>query len=494
MMNLRFYPLLPIFMVLFLTACSKDDVVEEQEIVENPPAEKPVEAVNLEVEEFVYTGLNDIYLYKADVAVLADDYFDNDTDKREFLDDFSSPESLFDALLSTQDNFSFMTDDYNALEEQFKGVSSSTAGMKFGLGQISGTNNIFGFLQYVIPGSSADKAGLTRGTIFTEVDGQKLTLNNFSSLISSGSFTINVGKIENNTIVLTDETVTLNNNSYTENPVHLVKTIDVGGKKVGYLMYNSFVDDFDDELNDAFAELKSKGVTDLVLDLRYNGGGYVDSAIDLASMITGQFEGQVFMKEQWNERYQKYFEGQDPERLLNRFDGEIRTREAINSLNLTKVYILTTQSTASASELIINGLEPYIDVIQIGDNTTGKFQASVTLYDSDDFDKAGANPNHTYALQPLVFKSANAAGKSDYVDGLAPDYLLKESLSNLGTLGDPSEPLLQAALNHIQGKAYKAQSTKEKEAIDKFKFVGESNMKNPMYQRMYIKEVPPVLK
>ena len=107
--------------------------------------------------------------------------------------------------------------------------------------------------------------------------------------------------------------------------------------------------------------------------------------------------------------------------------------------------------TASASELLINGLEPYINVVQIGERTTGKFQASTTLYDSEDFGRRGANPNHTYAIQPMIFKTLNANGKTDYHDGLNPDIELIEDIENLGIIGDLNEPLLQAALNDIQG-------------------------------------------
>ena len=261
-------------------------------------------------------------------------------------------------------------------------------------------------------------------------------------------------------------------------------------------MYNSFIANFDGELNAAFAELKSQGVSELVLDLRYNGGGNVQTAIDLASMITGQFNGKVFLQEQWNEDYQAYFEANDPERLTQRFNTTISNGEAINSLNLSRVYVLTTESTASASELIINNLEPYIDVVQIGEVTTGKFQASVTLYDSDDFTKdSSLNKNHKYALQPLVLKSANALGKSDYVNGLKPDFEISENLNNLGTLGDPNEPFLKAALNNIQGIAIEASPTAaQKRAESNYKIIGNGNMFQPDYQRMYLDKVPDILK
>ena len=495
-MKMKNFPLFLAFFALIFTSCSKDDESLEQNLTSKTP-DKEVETSELEVEEFIYAGMNEIYLYKADVPVLANDFFETEDDKLDFLAGYTSPESLFESLKSTSDRFSFMTDDYEALEDRFNGISSSTAGMQFGLGRISGTNNLFGFLQYVIPNTSAADAGLKRGTVFTEINGQKMTMSNLESLLNSGSLTINIGEVRDGTLVLTDKTVTLNQSTYTENPVHLVKTLDVGGKKVGYLMYNSFIHNFDDELNDAFGELKSQGVTELVLDLRYNGGGNVETAIDLASMITGQFYGKVFMKEQWNEDYQAYFEANNPERLTQRFDKTISNGQAINSLNLTKLYVLTTESTASASELIINGLEPYIDVIQIGEFTTGKFQASVTLYDSEDFTKdTQVNKNHKYALQPLVLKSANALGRSDYVDGLEPDFEISENINNLGVLGHPDEPFLRAALDHIQGASFQASSVnaQQKSAESNLKIIGDGDMFQPDFQRMYLDKVPDVLK
>ena len=474
-----------------LTSCEKEDTPTEQNpnlpenVIDNN--EEPVEP-ELEVESFIYNGLNEIYLYKANVPELADNYFDSSEDKQDFLASASSPEALFDDLIAPIDRFSFITDDYNSLEDSFAGMSGAT-GIKFGIGQISGTNYVFGFIRYVLPNTSASEAGLERGTIFTEIDGERLTSSNFNRLVSRSSFTINVGYVQDNEIILTDRTVTLNDETYTENPVYIAKTFDISGRKIGYLMYNSFIGNFDDDLNAAFAEFQSEGVTDLVLDLRYNGGGSVESAKDLASMITGQFDGEIFMKEQWNEKYQNYYETQNPEGLLNRFDNQIRTGAAINSLNLSEVYILTSRSSASASELVINGLEPYIQVNQIGDRTVGKFQASVTLYDSENYEKEGASENHTYAMQPLIFKSINANGKSDYVDGLEPDIAYTENLNDLGVLGDENEPLLKLAIDNILGR-----SSVNKSNIERleFKQLGESDMSRPSFQRMYVDDLPTI--
>ncbi|MCM8571060.1 S41 family peptidase [Gramella jeungdoensis] len=447
---------------------------------------------NLEIEDFIYKGMNEIYLYKAEVPELADDYFSTEDQKYSYLENFSSPEELFNTLTYSEDRFSFITDDYESLENRFQGISGST-GMKYGLGRIEGTNNVFGFLQYILPGTSAEEAGLKRGTVFTEVNGQKLTISNYQRLLDDDSFSINIGRIVDGSLQMTDQTVTLTDDPYTSNPVYIAKTLNIENQKIGYLMYNSFIGDFDDELNTAFGKFKADGISELILDLRYNGGGSVESAVDLASMITGQYEGEVFMKEQWNKKYQEHFESTDPERLINRFDSKIRTGAAINHLNLNKVYILTSNTTASASELVINGLAPYIDVVQVGETTTGKFQASVTLYDSPDFSKKNINDKHTYAIQPLVFKSINAHGKSDYTNGLAPDIQYRENLGNLGTLGEPTEPLLQIAINDIFGRAQVKQDESAYKTARKYRKIGESGMNEPDFQRMYIEEIPPIL-
>src|SRR5690606_23546889 len=121
---------------------------------------------------------------------------------------------------------------------------------------------------------------------------------------------------------------------------------------------------------------------------------------------------------------------------------------------------------------------------------TGKFQASVTLYDSDDFGRSGANPGHTYAIQPLIYKSVNSAGNTDFIDGLLPDIEIKESPLDLGILGDPSEPLLEAALNKIEGKQQKTKSGN----TFSMEVVGESGMESFLYKKMYSFQNLPQLK
>lgn len=465
----------------FATSCSNDqDDIEPKTVVEPGPER------DLTVENFIYRGMNEIYLYKADVPELADNFFSTQTERNEFLDNYPTPEELFyEGLVAPQDKFSFIVDDYVELENRFSGVSTTT-GMSYALSYVSSnSSNIFGYVRFVLPGTSAEAQGVKRGDIFNKIDGQQLTDSNFGTLLAPQSFTIGLAELQGSDLVDTGETITLTKQEYNKNPVLISKVIEVDGNNVGYLLYDSFTADYDEQLNNAFGEFKAAGVTDLVLDLRYNGGGSVRTATDLASMITGQFAGEIFMKEEWNEKYQTYFENNEPERLLNKFNTTLKTGEEINSLNLSRVYVLTTLRSASASELVINGLEPYIEVIQIGDKTTGKFQASVTLYDSPNFGRENARTSHTYAIQPLVLKSVNSAGVSDYIDGLAPDFELKESVRNLGILGDPEEPILKLALDIIAGNRISIP-----ESRDIFKPFGEDSMFNLDYQKMYIDELP----
>ncbi|HET8855218.1 MAG TPA: S41 family peptidase, partial [Salinimicrobium sp.] len=336
------------FISLMLFSCTKDEVAE------NKPVD-PAQVVENEVKRFIYRGLNDYYLYKADVPVLGNNYFSSVSERNDYLEAAGSPEDLFDALKAPQDEFSFMFADYIALENLFKGVSK-TNGMDLGLGVFSNSDGVFAYVRYVLPGSPAEEAGIKRGDFFTTVDGTQMNLDNYSDLIGQETYTITLATISDNTISQTNEKVTLTKVVYNENPVHITRVIETGGKKIGYLMYNSFTANYDDILNDAFAEFQSAGVTDLVLDLRYNGGGSVLTATRLASMITGQFTGEVFMKEQWNKKWQAIFQEQRPEWLVNKFTDTIDAGQPLNSLFLDQVYVLATGSSASASELILNGL------------------------------------------------------------------------------------------------------------------------------------------
>ncbi len=429
-----------------------------------------------EIQDFIYRGLNFFYLYKADTPQLANDTFASEAEKNAFLSSFSSPEDLFDFLKSPQDQFSILVDDYIELENALSGVTMNN-GMEYGLVLYpDGSGNVFGYVRYVLPNTSAQNVGLERGNIFNTVDGQQLTENNFNGLLAANSFSIGLATYDGMTITPTNETVNLAKEQYTENPIHIARTLSVSGQNIGYLFYNGFTSEFDSQLNATFAQFQADGITELILDLRYNGGGSVRTATYLAEMITGQFTNQVFYTEQWNADRQAEY-AQNGVFL----DSFINGGEAINSLNLNKVYVLTSGRTASASELIINGLDPYINVIQVGGTTRGKFQASFLLYDAPapGFNKSQANPGHTYAMLPLVFKTANVNGNTDFVDGLIPEIALNENYSDLGTLGEVDEPLLAAALNDIFPLP-----GQQKKPFKVLQEISESKANSPIYQLM----------
>ncbi|MEO5789311.1 S41 family peptidase [Gelidibacter sp.] len=406
-----------------------------------------------EINDFVYKAMNAVYLYKSKIPNLANDRFTSNEAYANYLNSYATPEELFESLIYQRevvDRFSIIAADGIALLQQLSGVFKSN-GLEYLLYREPGSNTkVFGVIKIVLNNSVASNLGLKRGQIFNAVNGTQMTVDNYSQLLNSDSYTLNFATYNTNntpitsddTIVPTSESAKLTKEVYNENPVYLTKVIEINGVKIGYLVYNSFTADYNTQLNNAFAELKAGGAQHLVLDLRYNGGGSVNSAVLLGSMITGQFNGQVFSKLIYNEELQE----------LNsdyKFTNTLNGGSALNSLNLQKVYVLTTNGSASASELIINSLKPYIEVVQIGLNTRGKTQASMPIYDSPDFGPNNVNPAHSYILLPLIANSVDKNGGLVPPTGLTPNIEIGEFPSTLGTLGDVNEPLLAAALNNI---------------------------------------------
>lgn len=413
-----------------------------------------------DINDFVWKGMNFWYLYKDNMPDLANDRFSSNEEYTDYLNLFSEPRELFENLIyqrQTVDKYSVILEDYIAFEQLLEGCVVRS-GYEIDFFQVPGSSsNLYGVVRLVLPGSNAESSGLQRGQLFYGINGVQLDVTNFNSLFNPDSYDINLATYNDNGTTETDddsiieeaEIITLTKAPFCENPIFKTNIIDVEGENVGYLMYNSFNPGFNNELNSVFADFKSNNVQHLVLDLRYNPGGSVNTSILLSSLITGQFSGEVHSTEQWNSEIQEAFFNQNPENLINRFPNTMAGGTPINSLFLDKVYVLTTQNSASASELIINSLNPHINVVQIGTTTAGKYQGSITLYDSDNFQREGANPNHTYAMQPLVLKLANSIGFTDYSEGLNPNITFTENPQDYGDLGNEDEPMLARALLDI---------------------------------------------
>ncbi|WP_455168962.1 S41 family peptidase [Aegicerativicinus sediminis] len=453
-MNIKLFKKISLLLLLVVSIslfqnCSKDN---DDEI------ETDTEIILDEVKDFIWKSMNLVYLYKDQVPLLDEDRFGSMADYNNFLNNYSSPEALFNAVLyepETVDRFSWMTDDYIELEQQLGGVFKTNGLEYFFYYEPNSDTDVVGVVSLVLHDSDAENNGVVRGQIFHAVDGIEMNVNNYYTLFGNDTYTLSFADYNTNgTQTTSDDTIVPNNTSvtltkqigYVENPIYYYDIIEIDGNKIGYLAYNGFTAGYNEELNSIFGDFKSANVTNLVLDLRYNLGGRADVANYLASMITGQFTGEVFSKLKWNETLSNNNSNTAFTNTLPNGGG------SINSLNLNKVYIIATGRSASASEMMINNLRPYIEVVHVGTNTVGKTQASLTVYDSPGvFDKDGINPNHTYALQPLIANFYNVNDGSVPPDGFTPNIELQERLSNFGTLGDPDETLLAAAISDILG-------------------------------------------
>ncbi|MFH6604271.1 S41 family peptidase [Maribacter algicola] len=450
-LNLRKFFFLFLASGIILTACKKDD----DNIPDGPNA-------NLTVQDFMWRAMNLWYFWQADVENLDDSVKTNASSYEEFLATENDPGEFFDnQLLFNEDRFSFYSEDYKELTQALSGISKSN-GLEFGLVRFQGSDDIFGYVRYIVPGSDAATKNIARGDLFTGVNGQTLNIDNYTDLLfgDADTYTLNMADIANNTVTPNDEEVTLTKQpNLAENPVFLSKSFDINGEKIGYLVYNGFTNEYDEDLNNAFGDLKAAGVNHLVLDLRYNPGGSVNTARLLASMIYGTNTSNLFLRQRWNAKVQSQL---NKEQLEDYFSDKTGDGSTINTLNLDKVYILATGSTASASELVINGLTPYMDVVHIGEATRGKNEFSITMVDDPEGSfifnpdrENEINSNNQWAIQPLVGRNENADGFSDYTEGLVPDIELQEDLADLGILGDQNEPFLARAIQEITGASGK---------------------------------------
>ncbi|WP_411031992.1 S41 family peptidase [Spongiimicrobium sp. 3-5] len=467
-----------------LLSCSSDD-----DGIRNPGTPNPNPSADVDVQNFMWQAMNLWYFWQEEVADLADGRFANDDEYTQFLEDNTNPEDFFfGKLLFTEDRFSFLSDDYTELVQNFAGISKSN-GLEFGLIQFSDSDDVFGYVRYIVPNSDASTKAIARGDIFVGVNGTTLTGDNFEGLLFGGNdtYTLNMADIAGDVVTPNGNEVTLTKQEgLVENPVFITKSFDISGQKIGYIMYNGFTDEFDEQLNAAFGQLKTSGVTDLVLDMRYNPGGNVNTSRLLASMIYDTNTSELYIKQRWNDKVQPQLSANQ---LEDYFAATTESGTAINTLNLSRVYILATNSSASASELVMNGLDPYIEVIHIGETTRGKNEFSITMVDDagnnyvyNSGRENNINPQNSWAIQPLVGRNENSVGFLDYTAGFAPDVPLEEDLANLGVLGDANEPLLAKAIEEITGVTSKRDFTVKMP----IKIMSSSKMYTAMKDNMYL--------
>jgi carboxyl-terminal processing protease len=354
---------------------------------------------------YVRDVMNDLYLWYAQMPALDPT-------------SFASPEAYLDAVR------------YRPLDTTFSYITSRAANDAFysdsqfiGLGLSTATSGAELRVLQVFPESPASEAELARGDRIVEIGGRSV-----ASLIASGE----IGSAFGASDIGVAADIAFIDRAGARHGAHMVKRLvtiptvsltrvyGAGGRRVGYIFFRNFVQPSFAALDAAFAELSAANVEELVLDLRYNGGGLVNVAQYLASYIGGaRTDGQVFAE---------YFHN-DRNAFRNRI---IRFEAKPQPLRLDRLIVVTTQGSASASELVINALRPFMPVVVVGDRTYGK---PVGQYGIEFCDKL---------LAPVSFALRNANGQGDFFDGFPPDCAAPDDAER--QLGDPEEASLKEAL------------------------------------------------
>ena len=413
-----------------VTSCSDDGVVPDEKV--------EATALTKKVNRFINEVMTDIYLWYDE---LPDIDYKYETDSKAY----------FKKLLFEEDKWSYITDDVVALENSFEGKEKSF-GWSLTFGLFSDTKNVFAIVEYVYPDTPAAAAGVKRGDLVVLMNGSDITQSNYTDLLYADNLQVTLATYDaEHGITLGDE-VGMTSLDLTLNPVLKTNVVEYDGHKIGYIFYAQYIADFNSAIDTAIESLLNQNITDLVIDLRYNPGGTIGAARHLCSAIAPLDvvnTGSKLVSYHWNIKYQNHWVStQKWEQVEVDFDSEVAVKAGLD-----KVHILTGSGTASASELTITGLKPYMSVTTVGDTTYGKYTASITLkaedlyYDNPDYYEEIDN----WGLQPIVLRYANSTGVTDFKDGFAPDIPAFDDLFNTFPLGDMNDPLFAAAIEDITG-------------------------------------------
>lgn len=376
---------------------------------------------------------------------------------------FQEPSTFLKSILSSKDK-GFSTVD------TLDNTPVPSYGFDYTLYKLATSDTVYNALiSYVVPGSPAAEAELKRGEWIMLVDGDSITKKREKLLTEGGARQLLIGKYqivkdeENEEDkgtggVQSDREVNLPAaRVVTDNAIHKTALIQLNGTyQVGYLAYNSFTPgptDDSQEYNNALRQFSQScqqaGVDNFVLDLRYNAGGEMECVQLLADLLvpTDKLDS-PFAFLQYN----------DKQSAKNRdliLDAQL-LQGGVN-LNLPKVYIITSGTTAGAAEMLINCLKPYMTVVLVGQTTKGENVATASYL----------NPDYPYVLRPVVCEVFNSEGEAEYANGFTPDYSVNESsyLQSFLPLGDPKETLFNVALNLIAGKTDEPETTTRMTAV-----------------------------
>jgi hypothetical protein BACCOPRO_01005 len=418
----------------FLTAC-------DEEWIKPTPKPDPENKVTLKVNEFIYEGLRSEYLWENTINWNAIDF------KKE-----KDPHAFFKRLIYKDDRWTNLTDNAEAWNQGFAGIST-TYGFDLRFSYIGQTEELVAIVRYVYPGTPADRAGIRRGDLLLKLNGGPITVKNYADFYDKPTIVVNKGILKDKTLTAEPVGVAMTAVEMYQDPILKDTVINKDGHRVGYLCYSDYTERSTAELIKVFTRFKTAGVTDVVLDLRYNGGGYVSTARALCSILAPEAamkKKERFLFKLWNENYMSYWKskGRNDE-LYETFVDTL----GIN-MNLNRLYILTGKGTASASELTLTGLTPYMDVVQIGDTTHGKFCGGIVLMPKHlwwDKDASYYQEIKNWGMYVMIYKFSNKRN-DEFPRGFAPKYVVKEYLLELYPFGDERDPLLGKALELITGK------------------------------------------
>ena len=362
-----------------------------------------------------------------------------DIPSSENLNYFSEPTTFLNSLLSSLD------DGYSRIDSLYD-VPETGYGFDYTLYSIADNDTAYNALvTYIIPGSPAEEAGLKRGEWIMMVDNEYITKKNETILTEGTAKKLLVGTYGETTdeegetvgFVKADrETQLPATRDIQDKDIPVCQILEQNGKHIGYMLYNTFSPDNANEVKQYAQQFKDNNVSDVVLDLRYNAGGDMES-VELMAAILAPANQIGYTLAQL-----KYSDKKSAKDRTLTLDESLLQGTA--NLGLTRLYVLTSTTTAGASEMLINCLKPYMDVFIVGEKTKGQTVATEPF----------CSQKHSYCLRPVVCEVFNAQGTADYASGFTPDEQVS-SLSNLATVlpfGDPNETLLAKAIALINGE------------------------------------------
>lgn len=405
--------------LIFLSACKKTDLNADA-LTPTPTPSTPATASSLKDSAVLYS--RDIYLWYNQIpsSFNAQSYTD--------------PDGIMTAIrqYSTEPGFSAPVDRWSfaVKQQEWDNVSSGISG-DFGMDVFFRSESDLR-VKNVERESPAGRAGVRRGWKITSINGSTNIATSNADFIVNAVWKSSTGNFIFQKPDGSSVTLNLTAATYREHPVILDSIYNIASKKIGYFSFNSFLGDTTEiysEFARVFNKFSTGGVNDVIVDLRYNGGGYVSVQQKLANWLAPtSANGQLMMKEMFNDKYTSY--------------NEVENFRKQGSLNLSRIFFIVSSSTASASELLINNLKPFMDVQLVGPSKTyGKPVGFFPI------------PLGEWYIFPVSFRSTNKNGEGNYFGGIAVNNQVADGLDK--DWGDVNETCLQSALGYITTGAFR---------------------------------------